>query len=190
MKKLFIALMAVLCVHKSSAGVMSFCKSVFSSEESYFSTNHKDPLFNTLISCHLSAKQWFDNKKQIKMSEQGLKEMVKLLESGRAGELNQLKVSVESLIQKTSEIMQSLEKMPAQEALVFRKTALGVLTLFSKHIPVLLKEDPGRMDWPRINLIAKQIADFDPNNPRFSLYKIKRTIEGRYSLKEFILCRI
>ena len=159
--------------------------------ESYFSTNHQNPLFNILISCHLTAKneKWFANKKQIKMSEQGLKKMINFLESGQTAELNYLKVPIADLIQKTHQIMEALKDMPAEEALLFRQTAKAVLALFSKHIPILIKEDPTLMDWPRINLIAKQIVDFDPKSPQFSLYKIKRAIQGRYSLKEFILCR-
>lgn len=37
--------------------------------------------------------------------------------------------------------------------------------------------------------ILRNIAEFNLGRPLFSLYKIKRAIEGRYSLKDYIECR-
>lgn len=45
-----------------------------------------------------------------------------------------------------------------------------------------------KLDVARHMLILKSIAEFDPQKPKFSLYKIKRSIEGRHSLREYILC--
>lgn len=45
------------------------------------------------------------------------------------------------------------------------------------------------LDVPRHLAILRAIGEFSPAEPRFSLYKIKRAIEGRYSLREYTGCR-
>jgi hypothetical protein len=45
------------------------------------------------------------------------------------------------------------------------------------------------MDLPRHMLILKTIADTDPKELKFSAYKIKRAIEGRHSLREYVNCK-
>ena len=65
----------------------------------------------------------------------------------------------------------------------------AVIQTFNKHVPAFLDTHTFNKDWARINLILNEIANFDPKKGNFSFYKIKRAIEGRYSLKEYILCK-
>ena len=97
---------------------------------------------------------------------------------------------MDMLIYRTAEIMEFLKQSSPEEALYFSKVTQAIFSIFSKHLPVVLKQDLQQVDWPRINLILQAVANFDSQNPRFSLYKVKRAIEGRYSLREFILCRM
>lgn len=45
------------------------------------------------------------------------------------------------------------------------------------------------LDWPRMSFILKSIAEFTNQPSVFSLYKIKRAVEGKYSLNEYINCK-
>lgn len=45
------------------------------------------------------------------------------------------------------------------------------------------------LDWSRMSLILRSISEFKNNPSVFSLYRIKRAIEGKYSLNEYILCK-
>ena len=64
------------------------------------------------------------------------------------------------------------------------------LSTFSQHIMAYLTHPKAeRLDWPRMNLILKSISDFKDKPGVFSLYKIKRAIQGKYSLNEYINCK-
>lgn len=80
----------------------------------------------------------------------------------------------------------------SSETNLYEKTILeSVLVTFSKHIPAYLDSStPSQAkDWGRIKLILEAIAQFDSQKGHFSFYKIKRAITGRYSLREYILCK-
>lgn len=49
-------------------------------------------------------------------------------------------------------------------------------------------KDSTHLDFKRHLAILRRIAGFDPAKPLFSMYQIKRTIEGRYSLVEYANC--
>ena len=136
----------------------------------------------------------FDNKKQQKKFEEDLKKVSEFLDRSPTHKeqltLNKLDYPIENYIKKALEIITFFESLQKSDALIFRKTIQAILAVFTKHIPTVLEEDSiDKIDWPRMNLILKTIADFDNQKPKFSIYKIKRSIEGRYSLREFILCR-
>lgn len=184
--------------YSSDTKLRSLCSRAFFSKETssfFIAGEFNNPVSKTIIEGYETAKrlQLFDNKKQIREFEKGLKDMLEFLEHTHAHKeqmiLSKLDVSLEASVNKVPEIMEFVQGLQPGEALYFKKIAQAVLAIFSKHIPVMLKEDISQADWPRMNLILKNVVAFDMQNPRFSLYKIKRAIEGRYSLKEFILCR-
>ena len=136
----------------------------------------------------------FDNKKQQRNFEEDLKKVSEFLDRSPTPKeqiaLNKFNHPIEDYIKKTLEIITFFKNLQKSDALIFRKTIQAILAIFTKHIPTILEEDSlAKIDWPRMNLILKTISDFDKQKPKFSIYKIKRSIEGRYSLREFILCR-
>ena len=180
-----------------SFAAISLCGTVFMNREAFFTsyTSLTNPLSRILVEGHLRVEslKWFGRQKHTREFDKGLKEIVELLERSPAQQeqLRRSGISLEKLISKIPEIIEFTEQLPAEEALYYRNITKAVLAVFSKHLPAALKtNDPSQIDWPRINLILKNIAAFDKQNPRSSLFKIKRAIEGRYSLKEFILCRV
>ena len=66
----------------------------------------------------------------------------------------------------------------------------AVLVTFIKHVPEFLNVRTRNKDWARINKILSTIAQFDVQSSNVSFYKIKKVIEERYSLKEYIMCRV
>lgn len=87
------------------------------------------------------------------------------------------------------EIRQAVQAIPETERTYFLQILKAVDAAVGKHQGVYLNERRiGKLDIPRHLLILKTIADFEASKPRFSLYKIKRAIEGRYSLQEYIDC--
>lgn len=65
-------------------------------------------------------------------------------------------------------------------------TVWASLTVHTHEILAASKSK--KIDFPRYFKILKSISEFDENTPVFSLYKIKRAIEGRFSIQEYIDC--
>ena len=198
MKKFFIF---VLCFYTpySSGGIKSICKALFSKEmyPSILPENFNSTLVKIIAEGHYTAyqNQWLESEKEFKDFSAGLELLKEFTElsfhsTRETAVVNSINPSVEKAIKNIPEIINFVQRAPPEESPYFQQTALAILVLFSKHIPTALKEEPNHTDWPRINAIIHSIVNFDPHKPRFSLYKIKRSIEGRYSLKEFILCRM
>lgn len=205
-KKIFISgflISLFIYVYPASGGIVSLCLSAFSHQSFVFrSSDFHNPLSKVLIGGREKAQDLnflkglkvLRKKKQRRMFDKGLKEMLDFLERSstqkEAEILKRLDVSMEDAINNVSKIMEFVESLPEGEAVYYRKTAQAVLAVFSKHLPILLRQSPNSSDIPRMRLILKTIAEFDPSRPKFSLYKIKRSIEGRYSMREFILCKV
>ena len=206
-KKIFINGFLVsffICVYPAfGGGVRTACKKAFMDQSFVFnSAEFKNPLSKVLIKGHQQARDLkflqslkiLRKRKQNKMFDKGLREMLKFLERSstrkEAEVLSRLDVSMEDAINNVSKIMEFVESLPEGEALYYRRIAQAVLAVFSKHVPIMLRHPPSALDIPRMRLILKDIAEFDPQRPRYSLYKIKRSIEGRYSMREFILCKV
>ena len=188
----------VIFTYDSGAKLSLLCSRGFLKREtaSFSVEEFNNPISKVLIKGHQTAKrsQIFDNKKQIREFEKGLKDMLDFLERVPTQKeqmiLKKLEVSLEASVNKIPEIMEFVQGLHPVEALYFKKIARAVLAVFSKHMPTMLREDTSRAGWSRMNFILKSIVAFDVQRPRFSLYKIKRAIERWYSLKEFILCRV
>ena len=139
---------------------------------------------------------WIGRKKHHKVLEQALSDFIELLERTptKREQRGLTALSAEFFeegLKKIHEIVDFTNEVSEGKALYFQKIVQSVFATFGKHIPKALNEEGhhSEMDWARINFILKSIAKFDKNRPEFSLYKIKRAIEGRYSLREYILCR-
>lgn len=65
-------------------------------------------------------------------------------------------------------------------------TVWASLTVHTHEILTASKSK--KTDFPRYFKILKSIIEFDENTPVFSLYKIKRAIEGKFSIQEYIDC--
>lgn len=66
----------------------------------------------------------------------------------------------------------------------------AVKATFTKHHDVFKDTKVwSKLDVARHYAILQAIGDFNETKPRFSLYKIKRAIEGRHSLSEYINCK-
>ena len=187
MKNILLLIVYALYIPGSVAGVDSACMDGFVYHE------FENLLARALVDNCRTARdlKWFNNKKQGKEFEKDLKEIVNFWEYSFSQRelLRNLNISSETIIDKISEIIKYTKQAPAEDAVYFQKITLAVLAMFAKHLPIAAKEEVSQVDWPRLSLILKHIIAFDSQNPRFSLYKIKRVIEGRYSLREFILCR-
>ena len=177
----------------------AICWGIFGKEEASFteslSESFKDPLAKIIFQGHKTALdlRWLPPK-ELPEFEKGLKAISSFLDENPDYQtttvLKKLEVPLEKATKKIPDIIEFSKNTTKDKAPYFQMIAQAALALFSKHIPTALKEDPYLTDWPRINLILKSVAEFDTEKPEFSLYKIKRTIERRYSLKEFIFCRM
>ena len=196
MRTFFLILIFMFNASIAGAGLLSLCKTAFLGKKPFLEGyDFQNPTAQVLVEGYRTAKdlKWF-KRKQAKEFEKGLKELVEFLEHSHshtsADPLKNLSVPLEELTHKVPEIINfTRQQTSPAKALYFRQVTQAVLAFFAKHLPAVLNNS-SQADWQRINLIAKNISDFDTQNPRFSLYKIKRAIEGRYSLKEFILCRL
>lgn len=105
------------------------------------------------------------------------------------GEFHEWGKLVSDATDRLPQIRQALIDMPIAERDYFLHIYEAILSSVVNYPRVLLGQTHERWDWSRFALIYQSIQEFDHESPKFSLYKIKRTIEGRYSLREFISCR-
>ena len=65
-----------------------------------------------------------------------------------------------------------------------------LLSALSRHTLAYLRHPQAeKLDWPRINLILNHISEFKEKPNVWTLYKIKRAVLQKYSLKEYINCK-
>ena len=65
-----------------------------------------------------------------------------------------------------------------------------ILATFNQHtVAYLTHPETESLDWPRFLSILKSISYFKNNSNVFSLYKIKRAVQGKYSVNEYIHCK-
>ena len=185
------------------ADLSSFCRRLwFSSSPPSLNLEtrqtHTNPLTNVFIEALLEAEQrgWLPSRPdETEDFQKGAEDMISFLEKEAGAReqtaLTQREIPLKPAMEKLPLIMKSLED-PAESpsTAYFEETALAVLALFSKHLPSLLRvADPYHSGYGKINPILKTIARFNPKRPRFSLYKIKRSVERYFSLKEFSRAR-
>lgn len=70
----------------------------------------------------------------------------------------------------------------------FKEVYAGVWATLLMHSHEMIDAKKSDNDFGRYFKILKEIQDFNSNNVEFSLYRIRRAIEGKYSLKEFNNC--
>ncbi|NJL25465.1 MAG: hypothetical protein HC902_10020 [Calothrix sp. SM1_5_4] len=84
----------------------------------------------------------------------------------------------------------ALASFPPEDLPYFKKIHTAAIAAVTKHHREFTEEEHlNELDIARHMAILRSIADFNPSTPRFSLYKIKRAIEGRHSLREYIECK-
>lgn len=77
----------------------------------------------------------------------------------------------------------------ASDQVYLERIFVAVWASLTVHTHEILKASkPKKTDFPRYFKILKSIAEFDEKTPIYSLYKIKRAIEGRFSFQEYIDC--
>ena len=186
-------------VFLQEAGAHSTCGKVFVSHKKIYLKNEpKNPLTINLLEGYKMLREPFKigKKKQWRELEKGLaNDFIEFLEKTPTEQeqkrLQFLSVRfMETGITKIPEIMEFVSELSEEKAVLFQPVAEAVFAVFGKYVPAALKsKDYEKNDWERINFILKSIAEFNRNDAEFSLFKIKRAIKGRYSFREFILCR-
>lgn len=72
----------------------------------------------------------------------------------------------------------------------FKKIYAAIWSLMTHHLDIFIKGSQVQsLDLGRYEQILTALSVYDSSNVAFSLYKVKRAIEGRFSLKEFTLCK-
>ena len=89
-----------------------------------------------------------------------------------------------------SEIDAALADLKPEDQALGKKIRAAIEAALGKHHEIYAHaRSVKNKDIGRHMTILRSIAAFDPNLPQFSLYRIKRSIEGRYSLREYIECK-
>ena len=180
-----------------SANLSSFCHQLWSSPPPTLTLqvqkSYTNPLTAVFIEALLKAEQrgWLSRPNETEDFQRGAEDMIGFLERQATAReqvvLTRLEIPLKTALNQLPHIMKFLSEIPdSPSVFYFQETAFAVLAVFSKHLPALLKErNPSYTAWQKINPILKNISQFNPNKPYFSLYKIKRSIEMYFSLKEF-----
>lgn len=75
------------------------------------------------------------------------------------------------------------------EKVAFQPAYDAVRAALTGHALSWSKLSSRDLDFPRIQLILREISQFDTAKPKYSIYRLKRAIEMRYSLREYVECR-
>lgn len=98
-------------------------------------------------------------------------------------------VKVESMRKILFESSGSQRDQIASDQVYLTKIFATVWASLTVHThEILTASKSKKTDFPRYFKILKTITEFDENAPVFSFYKIKRAIEGRFSIQEYIDC--
>jgi hypothetical protein len=98
-------------------------------------------------------------------------------------------VKVESMRKILFESSGSQRDQIASDQVYLTKIFATVWASLTVHThEILTASKSKKADFPRYFKILKAIAEFDETAPVFSFYKIKRAIEGRFSIQEYIDC--
>lgn len=179
----------------SNSGVASTenCKEVFKLDSAQSIFTKKD---NFLI--HYSG--WFSSLKKIVLNnnQDKVKENLFLKfqeiykKRGQVKNFKNIEKVFEKSYTKIPEIYEFIQKpnvISKEQEYNNRIIFEAILVTYLKHIPTFLDSHISNKDWARINHILYTIGEFNSKKGNFSLYRIKKSIEGRYSLKEYILCK-
>lgn len=103
-----------------------------------------------------------------------------------------LKLHLEKAVAKLPEIQlafQSLEQAD-RKAKYFKQAYEVIWATLSVHSHEIMDAKTKTMDYRRFFTILRAIEDFDSEKAEFSFYKIRRAVEGRFSVSEFVRCKI
>lgn len=94
--------------------------------------------------------------------------------------------------QKLPEVLNALKVLKSEaKGSYFGQIENAIWALLSVHAHEVIElKSMSDQKLGRFLKILKSLSEFDPSNPQFSLYKFKRTIEGEFSLRDFIRCRL
>lgn len=145
-------------------------------------------------------KEWGEQKthfssKQVKTWDEALEHLIEDLDeigesSSKKDQL--LKSELEKAVRKLPMIRESFKAIESEDrkAGYFKEAFEAVWATLSVHSHELVDARTRDKDYSRYFLILKSISDFDPEKPKFSFYKVRRAVEGRFSLKEFNNCKL
>lgn len=92
-------------------------------------------------------------------------------------------------LDRVSEIESSYAGLNEVERKAFRVVYDAIRSALTSHALSWATVSVRTLDLPRAKKILDEIADFDPSRSKYSLYRIERAIEGRYSIREYAECR-
>ena len=187
----------IFIIFSYSLSHASVCHSVFKPSDQKKSSliQNLDFLINEVKVFEFTSMDKPLSKEEIILGLNQLKEDINIPRDNlkKQSHLKAMELHLNSALAKLPEIINFMKETPQNSSKDMNKyTNLifqSVLVTFSKHVPAYLDTQFSDKDWGRINLILRLISQFDPSKGHFSLYKIKRAIEGRYSIREYILCK-
>lgn len=144
--------------------------------------------------------QWEEQKlnfsrRQVKVWSEALEHLVEDLKEigSKSSAKDQLiKTEFEKATLKLSEIHESYRSLQEKDkkAGYFKEAFSLVWAALSVHSHELVEAKSKDKDYSRYFKVLKTISEFDSARPEFSFYKIRRAVEGRFSLKEFVNCHL
>ncbi|HMN66985.1 MAG TPA: hypothetical protein PKC28_00450 [Bdellovibrionales bacterium] len=92
-------------------------------------------------------------------------------------------------MEKSAGLREATARITGPEQKYFNRIGAGVVAALGKMQLEYVKENHlDELNVPRHREILRMIAEFDSTKPKWSLYRIKRAIEGSYDLAEYSDC--
>lgn len=133
-------------------------------------------------------------KKQVKRWEGAMSHLLEDLEgvdsSQKSSKDFQIKTEWERAVKRMPEVIRAWEQLKPNVAKkhYFKEIYAAIWATLLMHSHEMVDAQKNDKDFGRYLKILREIQSFSSDNAAFSFYRVRRAIEGRYSLKEFVNC--
>ncbi len=176
--------------------VMDFCRSLLNRTAASAPIERiGPPTWTELFKAEWERQKPEFSKKQIALWSEALEHLTEDLEAvgqneARRSKSRALKEQLELALKKLPEIYTSYQGIKEEDrrAKYFKASYEAVWAAVTVHSHEIM-DGKSDLDYARYFKIIRTINEFDSANPKFSFYKIRRAIEGRFNMNDFANCK-
>lgn len=136
-----------------------------------------------------------NQSRNLKSIEKKLEKLSKQLENAPSSEKKSHLLALiskwDSSLSRLPDMLKAYENIDEEQKPYFLNILRAAISTVTSHMVQLLQESSlQKTDFAQFHHILDEMSRFNLEKPRVSFYRIKKKIEARFSLREYINCRI